>query len=113
VGLGRLGINSGAVREQLERWSMTRTELSLFIQIALLVSVIGFSVIIRRMKLCIVTGIIIMSLANILGNIVFGEGHTAFPGFFLYPVYGAVAAWVTIKASRYSSRKTGREKQDE
>jgi hypothetical protein len=76
---------------------MARETISLVIQTGCLLFVIVFAAVARRQKLCIGVGIIVMSVANVLGNIVFGEGHAACAGVFIFPLYGGFLAWITVR----------------
>lgn len=84
---------------------MLRNVVSLLVQIGFLLFVIIYAATVRRMRRCIIVGIIAMSFANVFGNIVFGEGHTACPGVFIFPLYGIFSAWITIHITNAIHRK--------
>jgi len=51
-------------------------------------------------------GVVLMLCANVVGQIIIaGEGPGACVGFFILPLYGALAAWITVCISNSIRRK--------
>ncbi len=67
--------------------------------------VIVFSLFVRRLYVCIAFGVVAMSIANFFGNAAFGDGNTALPGFFLYPLYGCIIAFVSVRVAAKVRKK--------
>lgn len=87
---------------------MTRELLSLLIQITCLALTVYYAACRPHKAKAIAVGIILMLFANVFGQMfIAGEGPAAGIGFIGLPLYGVIAAIVTVKIKLRKDKKTG------
>jgi hypothetical protein len=81
---------------------MERPELSLLVQILCLIFTAFYSVInYKKIKSCLLFAILVMLFANIFGQIIIaGGGPSAFVGWIILPLYGAIVALGAVYITR-------------
>ena len=72
--------------------------ISLSVQLTCLILAVQYAVYKPNLKSAGIVAVLLMFLANFWGQLVIaGEGPAAFCGIFLFPLYGLLAVWITVK----------------